>query len=443
MKTLLIGLCASALLIIPVSGSAAWTPEDERMSAVSPAVVREGELALRMTEVLGLGRAWGEAGAESALAAAGIAPRNGWIADYPVTPDVLGELLESVALAAKAGSIPLLPDDAVTAFIGLALELGLPLPGDSAYAYGYDGYYPANGAACDAAIVERYYERYYAIGPPVISYCHPPARWAGLYYRVPFRFWLLGIRWSHYYILRDFHIVVHTGHRYYRQPVLVGYAAVRTAVAGPKVISNHVRDNVSGEVRRIAPLTRRTATAVREHRARDRKDERVAVLHERRARPSAPRVESRARTDSRVQPALRQPNPGRRLTDVGRVPDADRAAVPRTLLRENARSGAEPGRTAVRRAPTRQVEAPTGRHRSQTAAAHAAAPRAVRQPQRVERPAAAPTPRRAAAAQTSTAQARRAASVEARSKARAKAEEKKAANSSSSRGSSWRDRRER
>ena len=40
-------------------------------------------------------------------------PRNGWIADYPVTPDIIGELQKSVGDAADAKKIDLGRDEAL------------------------------------------------------------------------------------------------------------------------------------------------------------------------------------------------------------------------------------------------------------------------------------------------------------------------------------------
>ncbi|MBI5100452.1 MAG: hypothetical protein HZB33_01255, partial [Nitrospirae bacterium] len=59
---------------------------------VSAPLIREGAFALKLAEALGLGHPESEVEAESMLGAAGVAPRNGWIADYPVTPDIIGEL---------------------------------------------------------------------------------------------------------------------------------------------------------------------------------------------------------------------------------------------------------------------------------------------------------------------------------------------------------------
>ena len=46
-------------------------------------LIREGDFAIKLVEALKVGQAKSEAEAESILASVGIAPKNGWIADYP------------------------------------------------------------------------------------------------------------------------------------------------------------------------------------------------------------------------------------------------------------------------------------------------------------------------------------------------------------------------
>jgi len=57
---------------------------------ISQTLVREGDFAVKLAESLKMGKPQGEAEAESMLASAGVAPKNGWIADYPLTPDIIG-----------------------------------------------------------------------------------------------------------------------------------------------------------------------------------------------------------------------------------------------------------------------------------------------------------------------------------------------------------------
>jgi hypothetical protein len=82
---------------------------DQETPAAPPPVaqplVREGSFAMNLVEALDIGAAQNEADGESLLASVGFAPRHGWIADYPVTPDVLGDLQATVAAASDPGSL--------------------------------------------------------------------------------------------------------------------------------------------------------------------------------------------------------------------------------------------------------------------------------------------------------------------------------------------------
>ena len=83
--------------------SAVFAQSNEPVTKASPVaqpLVREGDLAIKLVEVLKLGKAKDEVQAETMLGAVGVAPKNGWIADYPVTPDVIGELQKAVSVAA-------------------------------------------------------------------------------------------------------------------------------------------------------------------------------------------------------------------------------------------------------------------------------------------------------------------------------------------------------
>lgn len=59
------------------------SPTTVNPQAVAPPLVREGDFAFELAEALKIGTPQDEAAAESMLASIGIAPHNGWIADYP------------------------------------------------------------------------------------------------------------------------------------------------------------------------------------------------------------------------------------------------------------------------------------------------------------------------------------------------------------------------
>ncbi len=92
MKKILIITTALALLLMPFT----VYPQSEQKPAgappISQALVPEGDFALKLAAALKLGSPNDEPQAEDMLTSAGIAPKNGWIADYPVTPNIIGEL---------------------------------------------------------------------------------------------------------------------------------------------------------------------------------------------------------------------------------------------------------------------------------------------------------------------------------------------------------------
>jgi hypothetical protein len=86
-------------------------------------LVREGSFAMKLVEALRIGPAKSEAEAESRLAQIGIAPRNGWIADYPVTPNIIGELQNAIGAAADSGKLAMKKDEAIRTFQGFIADI--------------------------------------------------------------------------------------------------------------------------------------------------------------------------------------------------------------------------------------------------------------------------------------------------------------------------------
>jgi hypothetical protein len=101
---------------------------------------------MELAEALKMGEVKNEAEAESRLASMGIAPRNGWIADYPVTPDIIGELQNAIGAAVDSDKIAVNKDEAMNAFQDLIVDIesqyaGVePSPGGQPYPEPY--YYP-------------------------------------------------------------------------------------------------------------------------------------------------------------------------------------------------------------------------------------------------------------------------------------------------------------
>jgi hypothetical protein len=72
--------------------------------------------------------------AESTLGAIEIEPKNGWIADYPMTPDIVAEIEKSVVAAAEARKLEMGKEEAqktvgdLAAKFGLNIQAGIPPP---------------------------------------------------------------------------------------------------------------------------------------------------------------------------------------------------------------------------------------------------------------------------------------------------------------------------
>ncbi len=175
--------------------------------SVGAPLVREGDFAIQLSQAFGLGKTADEAEAESWLGTAGISPRNGWIADYPVTPDILGEVQISVDKAADTKKISMGRDDARKQFIAVCTQFGL-----SVTPYNGTITYLEQPPSCEnypnPVIINKYYS---SEGPPVVTYYCPPPDYYYLYAWVPYPFWWTGFWFPGFFILHDFHrhIFVH------------------------------------------------------------------------------------------------------------------------------------------------------------------------------------------------------------------------------------------
>ena len=253
MKRLLIGLLlvvfAAAPLAASVSTARAMTDPTQSPQQAPPPVaqplVREGDFALRLVEVLKIGKADNEAEAESRLAALGIAPSNGWIADYPVTPDILAEVRSGIQTAADSGKLPLNSYHALKAADDLSAEFGLAMrPAAPRAVQTVQADPPTATLYSDPATVNNYYYQY---GPPVVTYYPPPWDYSYLYLWVPFSFFYVNYWFPGYYCLRDFDHVVVTGPYHYGHYGHYGHY---------RYVSNHC----------VSPYTHRTVLVDPAHR---------------------------------------------------------------------------------------------------------------------------------------------------------------------------------
>jgi len=185
------------LLLTPLTLQA--QPGQANLPPVGTQIVREGDLAVRLESVLGVGTSGDEVEAETTLGNLGITPRNGWIADYPVTPDVIDELQKSIGDVANSGRLSMNKEEALKRFSSITAEFDVnitPYTGNQAQ---------NNPPGPDPTVMNNYY---YNQGPPVVTYYTPPPDYLYLYAWVPFPFFYFGFSFPGYYILHDFHRVV-------------------------------------------------------------------------------------------------------------------------------------------------------------------------------------------------------------------------------------------
>jgi hypothetical protein len=170
---------------------------------VASILVREGDFASRLVNALEIGTAANETEAEAMLAAAGIAPKNGWISDYPITPDILGELRDALAAAADSNRLLMDEDEALAALDRVSVDVGLYVLSDASGEYA-ETPLPASPQYTEPTVINNYY---YNEGPPVVTYYPPPPAYLYLYAWVPYPFWCSGFSFSGFFILHDFHKV--------------------------------------------------------------------------------------------------------------------------------------------------------------------------------------------------------------------------------------------
>jgi hypothetical protein len=214
------------------------------LSVAPGAVVREGDYALKLAQALKVKPDTTEADAENTLAAIGITPKNGWISDFPVTPDVIVELQTAIDAAAASGKLTMSKAEADSAFEALNAEAGLTIaPGAKGYAEAppYE----------DQTVINNYYAEE---GPPAITYYEPPPDYAYLYEWYPFPFWCGGFFFPGYFVLSDFVFFGGFGHGHFGHRHEFG-----THWRNHGMISNHVIDR--GRTVSIDPVSRQPRSA--------------------------------------------------------------------------------------------------------------------------------------------------------------------------------------
>jgi hypothetical protein len=233
-KMVIIALTVAGLVLIPLAGYPQSDQETSTGPPVGQPLVREGDFAMKLVNALDIGTAQNETDAESILASSGIAPKNGWIADYPITPDVLGDLQNSVAAAADSQRLPMEKDKALQILQTVAADFGLQVVAYNSDSYVQNSVPPAayNGESPD--MLNTYYSDY---GPPVITYYPPPLDYYYLYAWVPYPFWFGGFFFTGYFCLHDFDRIIVVNH-------------------ANRICTNHVFDPTTRTVAVIDPARR-------------------------------------------------------------------------------------------------------------------------------------------------------------------------------------------
>ena len=227
-------------------------------TSIEQTLVPESVFAMQLAEALKLGPVTDEAKVEELLSGLGIEPKNGWISEYPVTPEVLGDVEKVIDMASDQGKIALTKDQALKVFDDVKAKLGFDVkPGSNSpaglikkpgkttvYMYtdnngrahftddqdsipvenrktmkiisqtslsGLSGSTvsgttqapaPQYKAKPKPEVINQQYEKQ---GPPVVTYYAPPDSYIYLYSWMPYPFWSTGLYYPGYFVLKDFH----------------------------------------------------------------------------------------------------------------------------------------------------------------------------------------------------------------------------------------------
>jgi hypothetical protein len=233
MKKLLVIATVFSLFMMPFVVYSQSEQTTAQAPAIEQTLVPEGDFAMKLVVSLKMGTTETEAQAEDILSSVGIAPRNGWIADYPVTPDIVGELQKALVVAADSNKLPMGSEEALKALNNVAAEFGLNVRDDTSGSYS-ENQPPTSPEYVQPTVINNYY---YDEGPPVVTYYPPPWDYYYLYAWVPYPFWCSGFFFPGFFVLHDFHRTVFFGHR-------------------TVVVTNHLFDHRTRSVVVIDPVRR-------------------------------------------------------------------------------------------------------------------------------------------------------------------------------------------
>jgi len=212
-KTLKIIAVVTGFLVLPIFQDLSAQETASQVPPIEQTLVREGEFAVKLVERLRIGTPQNEAEAETMLSSIEISPRNGWISDYPVTPDIIKELQKTVIEAADAGRLPMGREEALRVFQDLAAEVGLNVVAESETEYPSEQPPKVYSYYSEPTVVSYYY----TYGPPVVTYYPPPGPYLYLYAWVPYPFWWTGWYFPGFYVLYNFHRCIHVHHPHHHR----------------------------------------------------------------------------------------------------------------------------------------------------------------------------------------------------------------------------------
>ncbi len=269
-------------------------------------LVREGKFAVNLATAFNLTSSQDETVAESYLASINIMPRNGWISDYPVTPDIIAEIRKSAATSASSGYLQISEADAVELVDNISVAMNLPIANNDPASENRSRSASVSSDSSgyvEPSAVEDYYDDN---KPAIVTYYPPPLEYAYLYDWVPSPFWWEGFGFRGFFILIDFE------RRHHHH-----------------LITNHVT-SANGKVSKINAITRASAVANPQ---------------------TGAGVGASNKADPKVSPVLASPgaafDTGRAVQrPAGRAPDIEKSASrPRASLKADFRSSRYEGRT--------------------------------------------------------------------------------------------------
>ncbi len=195
-----------SLLLMPLVIYAQAEQATTTIPPVGQTMVREGNFAVKLVSALALGETENEVEAENILGSVGISPRNGWIADYPVTPDIMGEIQKSVIDAVDSKKLSMSKDEALKRFQDVTTETDLDIR--SYTGEPQETTPPDSENYANPTVINNYYNNQ---GPPIVTYYAPPPDYYYLYAWVPYPFWWFDFWFPGFFILNDFHrsVIIH------------------------------------------------------------------------------------------------------------------------------------------------------------------------------------------------------------------------------------------